>query len=193
VAYRRRSEKPTPEGPTVSTSRSSAAVAGSWSAQTGSHATQPLPFKRILQNPRKCAAYVDETSQGALITRRRGAEQVASDPHIRVRYFCSLQHANSTLFPIIAHLERAAGLDRSEAPTDKVAKVETILRRSGAEEWPADDVGLICELLSIPIEGRYRSELSPRKRKERLLTLLLRLIEMSSKKRVKDRPLPLDP
>src|SRR5262249_17025433 len=105
------------------------------------------------------------------------AEQVASDPHIRLRYFCSLQHANSTLFPIIAHLERAAGLDRSEAPTDKVAKVETILRRSGAAEWPADDVGLICELLSIPIGGRYRSELSPRKRKERLLTLLLRLIE----------------
>jgi predicted ATPase len=96
---------------------------------------------------------------------------------MRLRYFCSSQHANSPLFPIIAHLERAAGHDRNEAPADKIAKLETMLQRSGAE-WLADDVGLICELLSIPVDGRYRSELSPRKRKERTLALLLRLIEI---------------
>jgi class 3 adenylate cyclase len=69
------------------------------------------------------------------------AERVASEPHIHLRYFCSSQHTDSALFPIIAHLERAAGLDRSELPADKIAKVEAILLRSGVE-WAADDVGL---------------------------------------------------
>ena len=104
------------------------------------------------------------------------AERAAAGPHIRLRYFCSSQHSNSTLFPITAHLERAAGLDRNETPAEKIAKVETVLRRFEAE-WPAGDIGLICELLSIPVDGRYRSELTPRQRKEQTLALLLRLIE----------------
>jgi class 3 adenylate cyclase/predicted ATPase len=105
------------------------------------------------------------------------AERADAGPHTRLRYFCSSQHTNSTLFPIVAHLERAAGIDPNEAPAGKIAKVETLLRRSGAE-WPADDVGLICELLSIPVDGTYHSpDISPRKRKERTLALLIELIE----------------
>jgi len=105
------------------------------------------------------------------------AEQVGSERHTRLRYFCSSQHTDSALFPIITHLERAAGLDRNEAPADKIVKVEAMLGGSGIE-WASDDVGLICELLSITVDGPYRSpDLSPRKRKERTLVLLLGLIE----------------
>jgi predicted AAA+ superfamily ATPase len=35
-------------------------------------------------------------------------ERVASEPHTRLRYFCSPQRADSTLFPIISQMERAA-------------------------------------------------------------------------------------
>jgi len=107
------------------------------------------------------------------------AEHAANEPHLRLRFFCSSQHTNSSLFPIIAHLERSAGLDRNEPSAEKIAKVEAMLRGSGAE-WPAHDVGLICELLAIPLDAQHQSGLSPRKRKERTLALLLRMIEVAA-------------
>ena len=36
-------------------------------------------------------------------------ERLASEPHTRLRYFCSPQHTDSALYPIISQMERAAG------------------------------------------------------------------------------------
>jgi class 3 adenylate cyclase len=38
-------------------------------------------------------------------------EHVATEPHTRLRYFCSPQHTDSALYPVIGQMERAAGLD----------------------------------------------------------------------------------
>src|SRR4029077_14534977 len=35
-------------------------------------------------------------------------ERVATEPHTRLRYFCSPQHTDSALYPIIGQIERAA-------------------------------------------------------------------------------------
>ena len=35
-------------------------------------------------------------------------ERIASEPHTRLRYFCSPQHTDSALYPIISQMERAA-------------------------------------------------------------------------------------
>ena len=37
-------------------------------------------------------------------------ERIANKPHTRLRYFCSPQHTDSPLYPIIGRMERAAGL-----------------------------------------------------------------------------------
>ena len=37
-------------------------------------------------------------------------EHTATEPHTRLRYFCSPQHTDSALYPIIGQMERAAGL-----------------------------------------------------------------------------------
>jgi hypothetical protein len=37
-------------------------------------------------------------------------ERLATEPHTRLRYFCSPQHTDSALYPIIGQMERAAGL-----------------------------------------------------------------------------------
>ena len=37
-------------------------------------------------------------------------ECVATETHTRLRYFCSPQHTDSALYPIISQMERAAGL-----------------------------------------------------------------------------------
>ena len=36
-------------------------------------------------------------------------ERLATEPHTRLRYFCSPQHTDSALYPIISQMERAAG------------------------------------------------------------------------------------
>src|SRR6185312_6890050 len=36
-------------------------------------------------------------------------ESLAGEPHTRLRYFCSPQHTDSALYPIIGQMERAAG------------------------------------------------------------------------------------
>ena len=36
-------------------------------------------------------------------------ERVVSEPHTRLRYFCSPQHTDSAFYPIISQMERAAG------------------------------------------------------------------------------------
>jgi hypothetical protein len=43
------------------------------------------------------------------------AERIAVEPHIRLRYFCSPYHQDSTLYPVIAQMERAAGFLHTDA------------------------------------------------------------------------------
>ena len=41
-------------------------------------------------------------------------EHLAAEPHTRLRYFCSPQHTDSPLYPIIGQIERAAGLAHND-------------------------------------------------------------------------------
>ncbi len=43
------------------------------------------------------------------------SEHIGSEPHTRLRYFCSPHHQDSALYPFIAQLERAAGFIRDDA------------------------------------------------------------------------------
>ena len=50
-------------------------------------------------------------------------ERLADEPHTRLRYFCSPQHTDSALYPIISQMERAAGLaydDKAQAKLDNL-------------------------------------------------------------------------
>jgi class 3 adenylate cyclase/tetratricopeptide (TPR) repeat protein len=98
-------------------------------------------------------------------------DRLADEPHIRLRYFCSPQHQDSALHPIIAQLERAAGFTREEAPEAKLAKLEALLAESNATE---EETALIAALLSLPRGDRYLiPDMSPQRRKERTLQALL--------------------
>ena len=63
---------------------------------------------------------------------------------LRLSFQCSPLHASSALFPIIQHLERAAGFVPADSDANKLAKLSHILRRH-----PPDHVRLIADLLSI--------------------------------------------
>lgn len=97
------------------------------------------------------------------------------DPHTRLRHFCSPHHQDTALHPLIAQLERAAGFTHDDTVQQKLGKLEALLTQSSA---PAEEIGFISALLSVPHGGRYPlPELSPQKRKEQTLAALLAQME----------------
>jgi class 3 adenylate cyclase len=102
------------------------------------------------------------------------SEHIGSEPHTRLRYFCSPHHQDSALYPVIAQLERAANFTRDDGPEAKLDKLAALL----APAAEAGDVSLLAELLSLPGGDRFAPlELSPQRKKERTFAALLRQLE----------------
>ena len=97
-------------------------------------------------------------------------ERLASEPHTRLRYFCSPQHTDSALYPIIGQMERAAGLAHDDKPQAKLDKLDAVLAQTSTSP---EDAALFAEMLSLPNDGRYPAlELTPEQRRQRTLEAL---------------------
>src|SRR3712207_226247 len=108
-------------------------------------------------------------------------EAVAGDEREELVLYCSPQHTDSALRPVIARLERAAGLTPSDAPEARLAKLETLLAPLAP---PPEDVALIADLLSVPTLGRRPAlDLVPQRRRERQLQALLRRVRALAARR----------
>jgi class 3 adenylate cyclase/tetratricopeptide (TPR) repeat protein len=98
-------------------------------------------------------------------------ERFANEPHTRLRSFCSPQHTDSALYPVIGQMERAAGLSRDDSPQTKLDKLDAMLAQSST---PAQDAALLAEMLSLPNDGRYPAlELTSQQRRQRTLEALV--------------------
>ena len=97
-------------------------------------------------------------------------ERLAAEPHTRLRYFCSPQHTDSALYPIIGQMERAAGLAHDDTPQAKLDKLDAVLAQTSTS---AQDAALFAEMLSLPNDGRYPAlDLTPEQRRQRTLEAL---------------------
>jgi class 3 adenylate cyclase/predicted ATPase len=102
-------------------------------------------------------------------------ERVAADPHTRLRYFCSPQHTDSALYPIIGQMERAAGLAHDDPPRAKLDKLDAVLAQTSTS---IQDAALFAEMLSLPNDGRYPAiDLTPEKRRQRTFGALISQLE----------------
>ncbi len=109
-------------------------------------------------------------------------ERLVGEPNTRLRYFCSPHHTGSTLYPIIAHLERAAGFAREDAPNIKLDKLEALLSRSAKD--PIEAVTLFADLLGLPTDDRYPPiTADPQLRRELILAALIRHLEGIARQR----------
>jgi class 3 adenylate cyclase/DNA-binding SARP family transcriptional activator len=98
--------------------------------------------------------------------------RLESEPHVRLRYFCSPHHTHSSLHPSIAQLERAAKFDPGSSASEKLDKLEALLKPTTRNA--PQDLALIADLLSMPTEGRYPAlAVSPQQKREMTLTALL--------------------
>src|SRR5271165_4658750 len=90
-------------------------------------------------------------------------ERLAGEPHTRLRYFCSPQHTDSALHPIIGQMERAAALAHNDAPQAKLDKLDAVFAQAATSP---EDAALLAEMLSLPNDGRYPTlDLVPQQRR----------------------------
>lgn len=108
-------------------------------------------------------------------------QAVAAEPHEDLVWFCSPHQTDSALHPVVTRLERAAGFGRGDAAEVRHAKLEALLARG---EPTPEEIALIADLLAVPTGGGYPAleSLSPRRRRERTLTALLRRVEALSRR-----------
>ena len=100
-------------------------------------------------------------------------ERLSSEPHIRLRYFCSPHHRDSALHPFIAQLEHAAGFAREDEPAAKLEKLAELLSRS--RDNAPETAAVFADLLGLPAEAPLPTD--PRQKRELTLAALLRQLE----------------
>ncbi|SDM94148.1 adenylate/guanylate cyclase domain-containing protein [Afipia sp. GAS231] len=92
-------------------------------------------------------------------------EQVAADAPTQLRYYCSPQHTNSPLHPVIKEMERRANFTREDDLKAKLDKLDAMLGRSSeAVTYGAP----LADLLQLANDGRYPADdLTPAQRRQR--------------------------
>src|SRR4029453_11859174 len=58
-------------------------------------------------------------------------ERLGKQPYTPLSHYCSPHHVNSTLYPVIGMLERAARLERDAPADEQLAGLEAVLARAG--------------------------------------------------------------
>jgi class 3 adenylate cyclase len=74
-------------------------------------------------------------------------ERLTNEPHTRLRYFCSPQHTDSALYPIISQMERVTGFANDDTSQAKLDKLDAVLAQTATSK---QDAALFAELLSLP-------------------------------------------
>ena len=103
-------------------------------------------------------------------------ERLREDRHVRLPYFCSPQRTDTALYPIVAQLEHAAGINPDEPPLSQFEKLEQLLSVGMAA---TEERALIAALLGLNIvHERYPPlHYTPQIRKQKTLEALLRQLE----------------
>ena len=107
-------------------------------------------------------------------------QRIASEPHTRLRYFCSPQRTDSALYPIISQMERAARFAHDDTNQVKLDKLDALLTQSST---PRQDAALLSEMLLLLNDGRYPMlELAPHQRRQKTLEALHAQVETFARK-----------
>jgi class 3 adenylate cyclase/predicted ATPase len=108
-------------------------------------------------------------------------ERLAPEPHTRLRYFCSPQHTDSALYPVISQMERAAAFTHGDTARAKLDKLDVLLALTSTSK---QDAALFTEMLSLPNDGRYPAlDLEPQQRRQKTLEALTAQVEALSRQK----------
>ena len=103
-------------------------------------------------------------------------DHLVGKPHTQLRYFCSPQHKDSPLYPIIGQMQHAAGLRHEDSQQAKLDKLDAMLAQT---RTPTENAALFAEMLSLANDGRYPAlALVPQQRREKTLRALISQVEL---------------
>jgi predicted ATPase len=103
-------------------------------------------------------------------------DRLASEPYTRLRYFCSPQHTDSALYPVITQMERAAAFALGDTAQAKLDKLDAVLAQTSNS---TEDAALFAEMLSLPNDGCYSNlDLTAEQRRQRTLEALVSQLEV---------------
>ena len=105
----------------------------------------------------------------------------AGDPLV-LHYQCSPYHVHSPLYPVIAELESAIGLQRDDSDDENLDRLETFFAQGGGTS--GEFLGVFAALLSLPIGGYLSADLQPHRRKALMFNAWLQFIESRSESRL---------
>jgi class 3 adenylate cyclase/predicted ATPase len=110
-------------------------------------------------------------------------EELADEASCPQTVQCSSCHTSSAWYPVVRHLEDAAGITRNTSSAMKLDKLEALVGQYLPEQRQSI-VPLLAALLSIPTDGRYPAlELTPLQQKNRTFAVLLALLEARATER----------
>lgn len=94
-------------------------------------------------------------------------------PFVRIMLQCTVRHAESMLYPVVAHLKRAAHIQPGDGAETQLAKLDALL----PPQERAEGVALLASLLSVPLTPPYSlPALPPMRQKAMTLQLILRYL-----------------
>ena len=97
-------------------------------------------------------------------------ERLASEPHTRLRYFCSPQHTDSAFIRSSARWSAPPGLCTTTPRKRSSTNSSMMLAQTSTSK---QDAALFAEMLSLPNDGRYPAlELTPRTARQKTLEAL---------------------
>jgi len=109
-------------------------------------------------------------------------ERLSVEHHTAMRYFCSPHHQDSTLYPVIAQLERAARFAHEDTAEARLDKLEALLSQSG--ESQIEEIALLADLLGLPAEHRYPpTPGDPQRKRELTLSAFVHQLEGHARQR----------
>jgi predicted ATPase len=98
---------------------------------------------------------------------------IASDTP-RLLYYCSPFHTNSSLYPVLEQVQRAAGFTKDDDKDGKFTKLRTLIDRFGHSPKA---IPILAYLLSLPgSEQHPNADLTPQRQREVTLTALADLV-----------------
>lgn len=107
--------------------------------------------------------------------------RIASEPHMRLQYFCTPYHQTSPLYPVISQLSRAAKFERGD---DLEVRQEKLVSLLSMTSTAAEDLALIADLFSLAGGDRYAKQmLSPQQRKDRTLSALIQQLKLLARQK----------
>lgn len=103
-------------------------------------------------------------------------EHLGETPYSRVLYYASPYHQHTALYPVIDQLQRALRFGKTDAPEQKLEKLDAVLASLGLSA--ADFGPVLASLLSLPASERYPPlALSADDRKRRTLEAIVTMIQ----------------